>query len=163
MISSPPIITSDESFSPRPRSSLSRHRDSRGASPVSMSFHNSRYSPPGALDLTPKQSALTTTANHIMSAYLPPAFAGLMSGSANSTAGLPGHGPSFGPSGKCHRPFICWKIFKIKNPRHPFRSRRYYCFGVGLYFRTSSCTSRAIVCCHCTQLWIDTLDRTHFF
>jgi len=40
-----------------------------------------------------------------------------MSGSANSTAGLPGHGPSFGPSGKCHKSFICRKMFKRKKTR----------------------------------------------
>lgn len=161
-MASPPLITSDESFSPRPTSSSSRHHGSQAGSPVSMSFHNSRYSPPCALDLTPKQSALTTSANHIMSTYLPPAFAGLMAGSATSAAGLPGHGPSFGPSGECYWSFICRTISK-KSPRHPFRPRRYYCFGVGLYFKTPPRTSRAIVCCRCAQLWIDTLDRTHFF
>lgn len=101
VMASPPLITSDDSFSPRPASTSSQHHGSRPGSPASMSFHNSRYSPPCALDLTPKQSTLATAAaGHIMSAYLPPAFTGLMAGSANSSAGLPGHGPSFGPSGK---------------------------------------------------------------
>lgn len=107
-MTSPPLNTSDESFSPRPMSSSSRHLGSHPDSPASMTFHNSgRYSPPCALDLTPKQSAVTTT-NHILSAaaaaaaaaYLPPTFGGLMAGTATSAAGLPGHGPSFGPSGK---------------------------------------------------------------
>lgn len=99
-MASPPLITSDDSYSPRPTSS-SPHHGSRPGSPASMSFHNSRYSPPCALDLTPKQSTLATAAaGHIISAYLPPAFTGLMAGSATSSAGLPGHGPSFGPSGK---------------------------------------------------------------
>jgi len=99
MMMSPPLITSDESFSPRPMSSSSRQHGSRPSSPASMSFNNGRYSPPCALDLTPKQSTLTA-AGHMMSAYLPPAFAGLMVGSTTSSAGHPGHGPSFGPSGK---------------------------------------------------------------
>lgn len=101
MMTSPPLMTSDESFSPRPTSSSSRHHGSRPASPASVSFNNGRYSPPCALDLTPKQPTLASAAGHIMSAYLPPAFTGLMVGSATSSAGLPGHGPpSYGPSGK---------------------------------------------------------------
>lgn len=102
MMSSPPLITSEdeESFSPRPTSRSSRHLSSRPGSPVSMSFNNVRYSPPCPLDLTPKPSAALAVANHIIPAYLPPAFAGLMAGSATSGAGLAGHGPSFGPTGK---------------------------------------------------------------
>lgn len=108
-----PLITSDESFSPRPASSSSRHLGSRPGSPVSVTFNNNnnnnhagnRYSPPCALDLTPKQTsalAAVVTTNHIMSAYLPPAFTGLMTaGPATSVSGLTGHGPSFGSSGKC--------------------------------------------------------------
>lgn len=116
MMASPPLVTSDESFSPRPTSSSSRHHGSRPGSPASMSFANNRYSPPCALDLTPKQPTMTaaTTTNHnIMSAYLPPAFAGLMAGSATSAAGLPGHGPSFGPSGKSNHNLGTYLIFSI--------------------------------------------------
>lgn len=102
MASNPPSITSEESYSPRPGSSSSRHHGSRPGSPVSMSFNNGgRYSPPCALDLTPKQSALAAT-NHIIS-YLPPAFtAGLIASTSASATGLQSHGPSFAPSGKCN-------------------------------------------------------------
>ncbi|VVC41722.1 Zinc finger C2H2-type [Cinara cedri] len=116
MMTSPPLITSDESFSPRPTSSSSRHLGSpRPGSPVSGTFNNINlnmnsgnnntmvnhagtlgYSPPCALDLTPNQTsalAVAVTNNHIMSAYLQPGFTGLMAaaGPSTSVAGLPGH------------------------------------------------------------------------
>lgn len=107
MIASPPlVVTSEDSFSPRPTSSSSRHRGSQqGSPPVSVSFNNGKYSPPRALDLTPKPTSTpmqtAAAANHIMSAYLPPAFSGLLAASSASTvAGLSSHGPSFGQSGK---------------------------------------------------------------
>lgn len=124
MMASPPLITSDDSYSPRPASSSSRHRGgSRPGSPASLSFNSGRYSPPCPLDLTPKQpSAATlqqTAASHIMSAYLPPAFTGLMAGTATSAAGLPGHGPSFGPSGK-HDIVAVLALMPIpSSPRYP--------------------------------------------
>lgn len=107
VMASPPLITSDDSYSPRPTSSSSRHLGSRPGSATSMTFNNSRYSPPCALDLTPKQSGVPNT-NHILSAaavaaaYLPSTFGGLMAGTANSAPGLSGHAASFGPSGELH-------------------------------------------------------------
>ncbi|XP_022172977.1 sal-like protein 3 isoform X1 [Myzus persicae] len=126
MMASPPLITSDESFSPRPTSSSSRHHGSRAGSPASMSFNNSRYSPPCALDLTPKQPALAPSANHIINAYLPPAFAGLMAGAAPPAPVIQNHGPSFGQSPArgnttcniCFKTFACHSALEIHYRSH---------------------------------------------